>query len=356
MADSPAKLTPSLVQQMPEAQLEIIHSFLVHPGKTEKKQPFIRGTSVPLTGKLYDMLADLFRRAYTECNIEIVFAPDEHGNQKNEFRDRLVRYAKNPKLASGREIAESLQRVTTNRSGLGLLFLLKGTHTNGSKALVISRFPASQGITATESACTLAVEFIEQVFMKSEKAYKSAFFQTVHLDAGFQEGRAIDRQSIGTEELSNYWIRDFLKSQMRTTGPAGTRRLAEALRGAVKDTEDPGQKQELVAAATLLRGQAGRTQSTVEILGSLGISDDSTQAIREHFPKPELMDDTFTFDSEEFGKHIGYRTVELDNGAILTADDKEFSNVFQQEQLGDSDRSRFTTEGTILNQRFRKTK
>ena len=192
--------------------------------------------------------------------------------------------------------------------------------------------------------------------MKNANAYKSAFFQTIHLDAGFQEGRAIDRQSIGTDELSAYWIKDFLKSQIRTTGPAGTRRLAEAVRSAVKDAEDPDLKQELVATATLLRGQAGRTQSTTAILGNLSISDGSTQAIREHFPKPELMNDTFTFDSDEFDKHIRYRSVELDNGAIMTADDKEFSNVFREEPLGDTNRSRYTTEGTILAQRFRKTK
>ena len=233
---------------------------------------------------------------------------------------------------------------------------MKGTCSDGRHKLVISRFPASQGITATESSRALTVEFLEQVFMKNAKTYKSALFQMIHVDAGFQEGRAIDRQSIGTDELSQYWIKDFLKSQMRTTGPAGTHRLAEAVRGAVKDVADPELKQELVATATLLRGQAGKTQSAVAILGSLGISESSTQAIREHFVKPELMSDTFTFDSDEFDKHVRYRTVELDNGAILTADDREFSNVFHEEQLGDSKRSRYTTEGQILMQRFRKTK
>ena len=79
---------------MMQDQLEHIHSFLVHPGKNEKKQPPIRGTSVPRSGKLYAMLSDLFRRASMECNIEIVFIPDEQGNQNNELRDRLVRYSK----------------------------------------------------------------------------------------------------------------------------------------------------------------------------------------------------------------------------------------------------------------------
>ena len=336
--------------------LEHIHSFLVHPGRNVTNQPTINGTSVPKSGKLFDMLSDLFQRAPRECNIEIVFTPDEHGHQNNVSRDRLVEYAKNPGVVSGQLIAEGLQEITTNRSGLGLMFLLKGMQSDGRHALVISRFPASSGITATENFQGLAVEFIEQVFMKNAQAYKSAFFQTEHLDAGFQEGRAIDRQSIGAEEISDYWIKDFLNCQLRTTGPAGTRRLAEAVRGAVKDAEDPDLKQELVATATLLRGQAGRTQSTEEILANLGISDSSTQAIREHFSKPELMTDTFTFDATEFDKHVRYRTIELDNGAILTADDREFSNVFKEERFADDNRSRYTTEGNVVAQRFRKTK
>lgn len=302
------------------------------------------------------MLSDLFQRASVECNIETVFVPDKQGSQGNELSNLLVRYAKSPSVSTGRLIAQRLQRVTTNRSGLGLLFLLKGTYNDSQHVLVISRFPASPGIMAIEDSGALAVEFLEQVFMRNVKTYKSAFFQTVHLDAGFQEGRAIDRQSMGIDELSEYWIKDFLKSQMRTTGPAGTRRLAEALRGALKDAADPELKQELVATATLLRGQAGRTQSTTAILGGLRVSESATQAIKEHFAKPILMDETFTFDSVEFDKHVRYRSVELDNGAILTAEDSDFSDVFREERLGDKNRSRYTTEGAILSQRFKKIK
>ena len=349
-------IAPTYVQTMSQDQLEHIHSFLVHPGKNEGRQPFIRGTSVPQSGRLYDVLSDLYRRASVECNIEIVFVPEQGDSRKNKLVNLLVKYAKSPSLASGRSIAESLQTVTTNRSGLGLLFLMKGTYSDGRHTLVISRFPASQGITATEGSRDLTVQFLEQVFMKNANTYKSAFFQTTHLDAGFLEGRAIDRQSMGIDELSEYWIKDFLMSQIRTTGPAGTRRLAEAVRGALRDSVSPELRQELIATTTLLRGQAGKTQTTTSILDSLGVSEDATQAIGEHFTRPELMGDTFTFDSDEFDKHVHYRTVELDNGAILTAEDKEFSNVFREEHFVDGKGSRYTTEGIILTQKLRKTK
>ena len=294
-------------------QLEYIHSFLVRPGYNVNPQPAISGTLVSRNGGLFDMLMDLFQRAFRECNIEVIFAPDENGQQNNESRDLLIEYARNPSIHTGRPIAESLQKVTTNRSGLGLLFLMKGIDNENGHILVISRFPAGSGVTATENIQDLDVEFLEQVFLKNAKAYKSAFFRTEHLDAEFQEGRAIDRQSTGPDALRDYWIKDFLKCQLRTTAAAGTRRLAEAVRNAVRVEDDPNVKQELVATATLLRGQAGRTRSTEAILENLGISDESTRAIRQHFPKPELMADTFTFDVTEFETHIGYRTVELDN-------------------------------------------
>ena len=233
-------------------QLEYIHSFLVRPGYNVNPQPAISGTLVLRNGGLFDMLMDLFQRAFRECNIEVIFAPDENGQQNNESRDLLIEYARNPSIHTGRPIAESLQKVTTNRSGLGLLFLMKGIDNENGHILVISRFPAGSGVTATENIQDLDVEFLEQVFLKNAKAYKSAFFRTEHLDAEFQEGRAIDRQSTGPDALRDYWIKDFLKCQLRTTAAAGTRRLAEAVRNAVRVEDDPNVKQELVATAKLL--------------------------------------------------------------------------------------------------------
>lgn len=252
--------------------ISAIHSFLVQAAKHLDPQPTASGTMVPMRGQLFGMLQDLCDRASIECNVEIMFRPNEEGAANNDCRRCLEAYMRNPSLERGRVIAERLQRVTTNRSGLGLLFLAKG-ETADSHVLVVSRFPAEQGVVAQEDADRLDVEFMERVFMKNAKSYKNVIFSTSSLTAGFNEGRAVDRQLSGPRELSMYWISDFLASDLRTTGRLGSKRLAEALRAAVNQTTDPVVKRELVSAAQLLRNQGGKARSARVFLDRLGVSD-----------------------------------------------------------------------------------
>jgi hypothetical protein len=76
-------------------------------------------------------------------------------------------------LVRGRRIAARLQNVTTHRSGLGLLFLITGTEGLESK-IIISRFPADEGILAEANREALTVEFLERIFVKNARAYKAA--------------------------------------------------------------------------------------------------------------------------------------------------------------------------------------
>jgi len=336
--------------------IQRVHSFLVYPAKHAEEQPEISGTRIPRRGRLYVMLTNVFDRARDECDIEIVFRQGEGGQQQNDCRDLLMAYAQDPSVRNGRLLASRLQVVTTHRSGLGLLFLMKGAR-DGNHQLVISRFPADQGVIAQEHAQQLSVEFIERVFMKSAKAYKSALYSSDSLQRGFWDGRAVDRQISGPRELSDYWIHDFLASELRTTGPAGTKRLAVALRSAIRSVEELGIRQELISAASLLRGQHGRRRSTRQMLEQLGLSRPAALALEAAFPRADLMDEIFEFDQEEFQRHAPYRAVELDNGGLLIAEDARFAEVFQQEVLNLADkRVRYVTEGRVIDESLRKTK
>lgn len=336
--------------------ISAIHSFLVHPAKHDDEPPEIGGTEIPLDGLLYEMLLGVFERASDECDIEIVFRPDEEGNQQNPCREEFVNYLYDPAELNGRSIAERLQLVTTNRSGLGLLFLMAGAREN-LQQLVIARFPADQGIVAEEHAESLSVEFLERVFMKNARAYKSALYESTSVAAGFWDGRAIDRQISGPRELSQYWISDFLLSDLRTTGPAGTKRLAVALRTAIRRVTDTGVRAELLSAVQLLGGQDGRRISATRLVRRLGLSESATSALRTAFARPDLMDEVFSFSREEFDKHAPYRAVELDNGAILIGDNYRFDEIFQREQLKVAENEvRYVTEGHVVDERLRKSK
>jgi hypothetical protein len=173
--------------------IEHIHTYLVHPAKGFSTAPKIGGTSVPLSGKLYTLLDNIFSTADQELNIDISFNPSADGTQQNSCRDFMLAYIGKPSLPRGRRIAERLAKVTDQRSGLGLLFLIAGKEGNEHK-FVISRFPTDTAILAEEKRASLTVEFLERVFMKSANSYKAVVYQDPSLTSGFWLGRAIQNR------------------------------------------------------------------------------------------------------------------------------------------------------------------
>lgn len=338
-------------------KIDTIHSYLVHPGRHADPQPAIRGTEVPQAGKLFTMLQKVFVEAEKECQHAIAFMPDAKGTQKNDCLDDVLDYLKAATLPAGRKLAERLQKATTNLSGLGLLFLMTG-HEKGVKKIVISRFRAEQGILAEENERSLTVEFIEKVFMKNAASYKAATFSGSAPSTDFWKGRAVDKQINNPETaISSYWIRTFLKADFLTPGEAGTRRFAMALREAINREADPAAKDELIAAAKLLRGFSGKVKSPKDILDELNVSEQGKAAVKKHLPKARLFDDPFQFIRTESEALLAFRTVELDNGGLLTAPADRFDEVFESQPIKHkANVVRFSTEGKVVDQRVKKAK
>ena len=289
-----------------------------------------RGYGGPSGRKIFQSLDDIYLRSDFECETEIVFNQGPQGEQNNACRNLVVDYLRHTTLVRGRRIAARLQNVTTHRSGLGLLFLITGTEGLESK-IIISRFPADEGILAEANREALTVEFLERIFVKNARAYKEAAYQHASLDDGFWFGRSVDKQISGSHaDLSNYWIKDFLDSDYRTTAASGTRRLALAIREALRGSEDAGVKREIVAAATLAPGIRDRNLSIRSFGEQLHLSERARQAIIEA-ANPNLIDERFRFDAQEYDTQLPYRSVELDNGAVLTAQLAGFDEVFDKE-------------------------
>ena len=302
------------------------------------------------------MLVDVFERASSECDMELIFTPDPQGAQHNECRDILMAYLKEPTIQSGEAIARRLQSVTPGTAGSALLFILTGVSDLDHHRLVISRFPAEVGVLAQESDQRLSLQFIEQIFLKNAHAYKCALFETEHLSANFASGRSIDRQARDIAVIAGYWLNKFLQAQLKTTDVHGTQFLAKAMREAANSEDDPDVKQEIVAATILTRGMDGQTHSTESLLSSLPLTQPAAQRITSKLPRPEVAHDFFTFRREEYDKIIRYETLELDNGATLTAEHGKFMDVFQAESVDNDGRVRYSTEGKIMQRRVRSAK
>jgi hypothetical protein len=328
-----------------------IYTYLVHP--REYPQDQIGGSPVPLEGQLYDLLNDVYEKSDSECDVDVAFNPNAEGAQENLVRDLVMGYLRNPILEEGRRVAHALKTVTTKRSGIGLLFLISGNE-DGEHKVVISRFPADNGILAEEQQHGLNVEFLEKVFLKSQYSYKAAVYRGRSLAAGFWRGKVIDKQ-IGNPvvRVSDYWIKGFLNSDFSTTSAQGTRRLAVALRDAARTEQNPDVRRELTAVATLAGGLAGQRTSIEDFQQRFGLSDDARNAITRALRNPETAGDQFVFSAEAFSREVAYRSVELNSGAILTAQASRFDEVFEQEEMGGG-RVRFSTTGTVEGERLKK--
>lgn len=307
-----------------------------------------------MTGEMFRILSDIYDRSDRECDIAISFNRDTTGAQRNDCRDLVVAYASAPTVEAGRTIAVRLAASTDHRPRLGLLFLIAGREGQEHK-LIISRFPADSAISAEEDGEHLNVAFLERVFMKSAKSYKAVLFRHRSLVTGFWEGNAIDKQMNDSDvNVSGYWINDFLKSDFRTTAEAGTKRLAVACRNAARKSDDPAVKSEIAAAVVLAAGQNGQRLSARGFANSLRLSEAAKTAIFSEM-KSHLLDEGFQFSAEEFGRQVAYRSIELDNGGMLTAETTDFDRVFASEVIDQAEGMvRYSTEGKIVSQKLNK--
>lgn len=334
-----------------------IFSFLVYPAKGLDEQPAIGGTDVPLSGNLFRMLSEMFEKSDRECKIEISFEPSAQGEQRNDCRDEFIDFIRTEDISAAQVLARRLQSVTTNRSGLGLVFFILGRDGSNRKIL-IARFPADFGILAEESQTSLRVEFLEKVFMRNALAFKAALYTGQSFDADFWTGKAVDKQvNPQTVAISGYWIREFLLSDFSTTSAAGTRRLATALREAMQSTDNLGVKEEISAAARLARNLANQMISIEDFGDRFGLSAEAKDAVSRQLKHPSLRSDHFTFDVQEFNQCLPFMSLELSNGAVLTAPVSRFDECFIREEAVDSPGVyTFRTQGTIINEKLRKSK
>lgn len=329
-----------------------LHAFLIHPGKNNLDAPGISGNALGLEGKLFKLLDGIFSAEPDARDFAVTFNPAPDGTQQNECRDLLIAYYSDPSVQTGLKIAERLQNVTDNRSGMGLLFLIGGTR--GLKhRLVVSRFPADQAILAEVDENGLDVEFLEQVFIRRMSAYKALLVEHQNPSAGFWNGVATDRQAGGSaENISNYWITDFLNADFSETPAAGTRRLAEALKKAVKANPSLEVKSEIASAASLAKGIfSGKQVSINSFCDHFGFSKPTRETIVNQLSKPSLAGKLFVFQPNEFADKLPYRTVEMDNGAMLTAPSDEFNKVFEVREAPNQ-QVEYATRGRVTDQRM----
>jgi len=334
-----------------------VFSFLTYPGKNRADVADVSGAEIPVVeGKLCRMLDGIYSEAERECDIPIMFTP-ENGQQQNPVRSEIMRIMSTRRMDAAETLANRLQRSTGGQSGMALFFVCLGVP--DEQKIVIARFPADEGIVAEKAQGALTVSFVEQVFLKSAHAYKAVIYKGGDDGDDFWSGRAIDRQiNSGAKALADYWIVDFLKSDFRSTSAQGTKRLAMALRNAQSSTASAEVRHEIAMAAQLARNINGRRVMTIrEFCDQLHLSEASKAAVVSAVSPARTLESRFRFDHGEFGRHIAYKSVELDNGAVLSAQVSRFEECFEA-AVSDEDPSvvTYSTSGRIVDEKLRRSK
>lgn len=334
-------------------RLETIHTYLVPAEKNVADRSEITGEEyTPRSGKLFNLLESTFNKSPSECKIEIIFRMNDEGQQQNDCRDLILKYLAHRSLTNGIKLAERLQSVSTNRSGLGLLCLLYGS-SGATKRLVISRFPADSGIVARTGNGKLEITYIEEIFMKSAKAYKSVIYEGTSLKSHFWEGKAVDKQINNPEtQISEYWVSDFLLSDFQTTSARGTQRLADAIKYVIRKSTDVDLKHEITSAVRLAKSLNGRMVNASSFLERLNVSDEAKEAVLREMG-PTSAAERFRFSADVFYDFLPYRTIQLDNGAIVTGPADTFDQVFKVEPHKGNKTSYYTI-GKIVDERLKR--
>jgi len=105
-----------------------------------------------------------------------------------------------------------------------------------------------------------------------------------------------------------------------------------------------------------LAGSLQERPTSIQQFGEhFGLSADAMGVIMDELPNPALASQRFRFHAAEFATQLAFRSVELDSGAMLTAESKEFDEIFQKETLdAPTRRVRFSAEGRIVNEKVTK--
>jgi hypothetical protein len=323
----------------------------VYPDVGEELSVPFTASEIPLEGKLFGMLKEIFDGSESECNIDIRFISD---NQQNDMRDSLLNLIEKRDAESAGEIARRLSRNTTRRSHIGLFFVILAK--SGKKnSVVLSRFPTDQAILADDDGNGLNVEFLEKVFVKKWSSYKGAIFSDHVSRQGFWTGRVVDRQINATKgEASLYWVEKFLSADFVATSYLGTHRFAKAVSAASRAAKPENAVEEINSIVPFLRQFDGKATSVIEIGEKLGLSEGARAAIQREMPS-NTVDQVFKLDYDLLRNTISFRTYTTDKGVTITADSLDFQDVVSVSGK-DSDQGIVTisTTGRIISDRLRK--
>ena len=325
-------------------KIQKIFGFLVPIGKGSDlfEDSQIQGSEILPANKLFNKLLDLFNHSERDCDIKIRFTP-KADKQKNDVRDLIVNMCNGFTLDSCKPLVKSLIKLTDRKIKDGLLFFIYADDT-ADKKLMIARYPSEEAIRVKQEKGEYVFEIIEDVFLKNSRKYKAVYYKKTMDD--FWTGYAVDKQinDDNVKEISDYWIKDFLQSELKLNSTRASEMLARAVRQTISETKNDKVKEELIGATSLVKNIDTKAVTFKSFFDKMNLSKQAKDEVLIKISPPQLAELSFKFSSELFSKNCNYLYKILDNGAIAIAPAVDFPTVWLEE-VTKNGKVRYSTEG-----------
>jgi hypothetical protein len=312
-------------------KIKKIFGFVVPIGKglDNVEDSKIQGSEILSTNKLFQKLTQLFNQSEKDCDISIGFIPKED-KQKNDVRDLVVNLCNEFTLENCKPLVKSLIYLTDNKIKEGLLFFVYADDNKDNKIL-ITRYPSEEAIRVKKEKGECVFEVIGDVYLKNSKKYKAVYYQKTIED--YWSGYAVDKQinDDNMKEISNYWIKDFLQSQLGLNTIRGSEMLAKAVKKTIDETTDDKIREELIGVTTLVKNTDSKTMTFNNFFDKMNLSKRAKDEVMQKVNNSVLWNSSFKFDSTIFSKNCHYLYKILDNGAIAIAPAENFPTVWHEE-------------------------
>jgi|GEM_PF-3205080 hypothetical protein len=296
----------------------------------------IRGSSIRLEDSVLEYFLPLFQRSNDNSSVEVNFtSPD--GEQSNPIRT-LVRDAafgsNERKEEVAKELALQLALATDERSDEGLFVIVVGQSPEESR-VALYKFPADQSLQAVFQNEGLSINVVQGAFSRKTEYFKSAIFQGTRANTSFWIGVVEDKQANQrVYEVSDLWVLRFLQAIPSLNRERGTRVLAKALRTILNDHQHSEFQAGLVAAVITLRSQIDR-RITIQDVAENYLPKELRHALLGSVEE-KLLGVPFVLSGTTLERHLGVKTLTLDNGFLVSGPLDQFSdsNFFSERDFG----------------------
>lgn len=314
----------------------------------------IEGSTINLTSDFHEYFYPLFSDSHETSTVAVTFIPEKNGQPTNEIRTLIQEMAfgtDQDRNRASRQLAGRLAIASDERSPSGLFIIIVGTCNNLTR-VVLWKFAADESLQAIFAKEGLTVNVVSSAFSRKQEYFKVAVFEGNQARTSFSKGHVEDRQATHKAyEVSDLWVIRFLQAVPEVTDARGTRILAKALRQVLSQLNSLEVKQNVIAAATVLR--ALDNPVTLQQIAENYLP----PIVRSQFVKAlgnlSLVHAPFRIDKQVMDEQFGVRSLILDTSFVISGPIESFDQEVAIEPIENDGTVRIVLTGRIVDARVK---